>query len=197
MLFFCRNGRVNSGLAPRRLQSRTFKSAPSPPRIAKPEFPSPIFGKKCRLFGKVLALLLGGFSHGHSSPLLLHLVSQNPNFPRPFSAKSVGCLAKYWPCSSAASVTDIQVRSFATSCRKTRISLAPFGKKCRSSGWVPVGFSHGRAAPAGTVHCAMSILRAGLTGHTGNTGNGTWHRVCHIPSKCQSTWLSVSFVPLP
>ena len=104
---------------------------------------------------------------------------------------------KFGPCSSAASVTDVQVRSFSTSYRKTRIFLAPFGKKCRSSGRVPVGFSHGRAAPAGTAHCAMSILRAGLTGHIGNTRNGTWHRVCHVPSKCQSTWLSVSFVPLP
>ena len=50
-IFFCRNGRGNTGLAPRRLQSRTSKSAPSPPRIAKPEFPTPIIGKKCRLFG--------------------------------------------------------------------------------------------------------------------------------------------------
>ena len=40
--------------------------------------------------GEIRALLLGGFSHGRTSPLLLHLVSQNPNFPRPFSAKSVG-----------------------------------------------------------------------------------------------------------
>ena len=64
-----------------------IQSAPSPPRVAKPEFPAPIFGKKCRLFGKVLALLLGSFSHGHT------------------------------------------VRSFAASCRKTRIFLAPFGKK--------------------------------------------------------------------
>ena len=170
------------------IQVRSFAASCRKTRISLAPF-----GKKCRLFGKVRALLLGGFSHGrtvrsfaascrktriflapfgkkcrssgwvpvgfshgHSSPLLRRLVSQTPNFPRPFRQK-----------------------------------------KHRSSGWVPCGFSLGRAAPAGTVHCAMSILRAGLTGHTGNTGNGTWHRVCHIPSKCQSTWLSVSFVPLP
>ena len=86
-IFFCRNGRGNTGLAPRRLQSRTYKSAPSPPRIAKPEFPTPIFGKKCRLIGKVRGLLLGGFSHGRT------------------------------------------VRSFAPSCRKTRISHAHFRQK--------------------------------------------------------------------
>ena len=74
----------STGLAPRRLQSRTFKSAPLPPRIAKPEFPSPIFGKKCRSSGRVLC----GFSHGRTSPLLRRLVSQTPNFPRSFRQKA-------------------------------------------------------------------------------------------------------------
>ena len=36
---------------------------------------------------------------------------------------------KYGPCSSAASVTDVQVRSFSTSYRKTRISHAHFRQK--------------------------------------------------------------------